>query len=184
MISASWIELSATCNSGKQSNSMLKTWLAAMLLRMSLFSHAAFKNGWIIFLLQLLTCGKWHLLYRWIQNKTRNYELFFFLLTSQTEPSQHERRPKLERLCRALCSVRGEMPSPKQFRGLITAGTLTVETVQNAGIEMHLQFAVAEDCMQLHCDTHQCHSEIHPPIMFNLLWVTKQMLVWNKCIGN
>lgn len=62
-----------------------------------------------------------------------------------------------------LCSVYCEMQPPKQFRGLITTGKLTVKTVQHAGIKMHLQLTVAEYSMQLHCDTPHCHPEIHPP---------------------
>lgn len=55
------------------------------------------------------------------------------------------------------------MPSPKQFRGWITTSKLTVETVKHAGIKMHIRLTVLEHCMKLHCDTHHCHPDIHPP---------------------
>lgn len=55
------------------------------------------------------------------------------------------------------------MPSPKQFRGLITTSELTVKTVKHAGIQMHLQLTVLEYCTQVHCDTHHCRPDIHPP---------------------
>lgn len=69
-----------------------------------------------------------------------------------------------------LCSysVYSEMLLPKQFRGLITASTLTVKTVLHAGFKMHLQLTVAEYSMEVHCDT-PVLSLNTPPVMFNLL---------------
>lgn len=38
--------------------------------------------------------------------------------------------------------VYSEVPSPKQFKGLITAGELSAITAEHAGIQMYLQLTV------------------------------------------
>lgn len=73
-----WVEPSVTRDPAAFCKAeMLKCDQQQMLFLSALFLFGSFKNCRVISLFQLLTCSKCLRLYRWIPNKTRNYELFF-----------------------------------------------------------------------------------------------------------